>query len=235
MSTVTLIQLGSKGAEVTQIQQCLRKLGYDLGTDGDFGPETDAIVRQFQAEHGLDADGKVGTETRKKLFGDAAHKTTQSSASVSRDLIEAVARWEGGQGPDGKFHPYWDNSGKVWTIGYGHTGSDVSERTAPWSADKAKSELQRQLNAEFLPAVLSFDLPLNQKQIDALASFVYNAGVYTLNKGRSLGDALRGKNWQTAAPDAMLLYDHAGGQKLAGLTKRRQWEASLFKGGSYAH
>jgi lysozyme len=154
---------------------------------------------------------------------------------VSSELVDAVARWEGGQSPDGRFHPYWDKDGRVWTIGYGHTGPDVSARSAPWSAEQAKGALRSELNRRYLPPVVGLGLRLSQRQIDALVSFVYNVGVGTLERGRSLGDALRGPSWQTEVPKAMLLYDKAGGRPLAGLTKRRHWESELFKGGSYAH
>jgi lysozyme len=233
---VTLLRRGSSGREVEQLQQQLRRLGSNLAVDGVFGPATEEAVRQFQSQHGLAVDGVVGLQTRDKLFGgEASPAVAKSSAGVSSELADAVARWEGGQGPDGLFHPYWDKDGRVWTIGYGHTGPDVSARTAPWSAEKAKGELRSELNRRYLPPVLGLGLPLNQRQIDALVSFVYNVGVGTLERGRSLGDALRGPSWQTEAPKAMLLYDKAGGRALAGLTKRRHWECELFKGGPYAH
>jgi lysozyme len=155
---------------------------------------------------------------------------------TSSKLAAAVAQWEGGQGPDGLFHPYWDKVGGVWTIGYGHTGPDVTAHTAPWSAERAKRELRSELDRRYLPPVLALNLPLNQRQIDALVSFVYNIGVGTLERGRSLGDALHGPSWQIEVPKAILLYDKdKAGHPIAGLTKRRRWECELFKGGPYAH
>lgn len=58
------LQVGSRGAAVTQLQKDLSKLGYPLTADGVFGPKTDAAVRKFQREHGLTADGIVGPRTR---------------------------------------------------------------------------------------------------------------------------------------------------------------------------
>lgn len=55
--------MGATGGIVTFLQELLAGLGYDLGpsgADGDFGPATDAAVRAFQADHGLDADGLWG-------------------------------------------------------------------------------------------------------------------------------------------------------------------------------
>ncbi|HXN38691.1 MAG TPA: lysozyme [Solirubrobacteraceae bacterium] len=152
---------------------------------------------------------------------------------VSPELINAVARWEGGRAKDGLFHPYRDSAG-VWTIGFGHTAG-VSAQSSPWTLKQAQAALSQELNDRYLPAIVKRGLPLDQKQLDALASFVYNLGVGTLDAGRSIGDALRSRDWRRAAADAMLLYDHAGAKKLPGLTRRRQWERQLFLGGTYDH
>lgn len=46
---------------VWRVQKILGFSGDDL--DGEFGPKTEAVVRRFQAEHGLDVDGEVGPAT----------------------------------------------------------------------------------------------------------------------------------------------------------------------------
>lgn len=58
-----LIQQGSKGIEVANWQRFLISQGYKIEADGDFGPASDIATRDFQAKHGLDADGKVGDNT----------------------------------------------------------------------------------------------------------------------------------------------------------------------------
>jgi uncharacterized protein (TIGR02594 family) len=55
--------------EVRQLQHQLRRWGYALPTDGEFGPRTDAIVRDFQRKRGLDpVDGIVGRRTWNALL-----------------------------------------------------------------------------------------------------------------------------------------------------------------------
>lgn len=58
-----LYKLGSKGVVVKQIQQALH-----LYPDGIFGVNTQAIVKKWQAENGLRADGIVGPATLAKLL-----------------------------------------------------------------------------------------------------------------------------------------------------------------------
>ena len=56
-----------QGSDVIICQKILRRLGYDIGTtgiDGKYGKKTEAAIRQFQEEHGLEPiDGKVGVKT----------------------------------------------------------------------------------------------------------------------------------------------------------------------------
>jgi hypothetical protein len=56
---------------VAHLQQQLTDRGYDPGpVDGQFGPRTDAAVRQFQFDNGLAADGVVGPMTWAALNGE---------------------------------------------------------------------------------------------------------------------------------------------------------------------
>lgn len=53
-----VLKLGSKGAQVKILQEAL-----GLAQDGDFGPKTEAAVKEWQKENGLVVDGVVGPMT----------------------------------------------------------------------------------------------------------------------------------------------------------------------------
>ena len=60
---------GSRGEKVEELQKRLQALGYyDGEIDGQFGAMTKAAVIEFQKANGLDADGKVGRETKNVLY-----------------------------------------------------------------------------------------------------------------------------------------------------------------------
>ncbi|GHV12248.1 hypothetical protein FACS1894219_04820 [Clostridia bacterium] len=78
------LKSGSKGSEVTALQELLVYNGYSPGTiDGDFGTNTTNAVKAFQKKNGLTADGIVGPKTFEKLI------TTVKTGSNSR-AVRAV-------------------------------------------------------------------------------------------------------------------------------------------------
>lgn len=66
------LEKGMSGQDVKSLQQLLIGKGYSCGgygDDGDFGELTEKAVLNFQKESKLDADGIVGEQTFKKLWG----------------------------------------------------------------------------------------------------------------------------------------------------------------------
>lgn len=61
-------RLGSSGDYVRTIQARLRQRGWTIGVDGQFGPQTDRVVRAFQADKNLGVDGVVGRNTWNALW-----------------------------------------------------------------------------------------------------------------------------------------------------------------------
>lgn len=63
---LNVLRRGDDGEQVKTLQNLLIAKGYKLeeyGADGDFGGETEAAVKAFQHDHGLDDDGIVGVNT----------------------------------------------------------------------------------------------------------------------------------------------------------------------------
>ena len=111
-----------------------------------------------------------------------------------------------------------------WTIGRGHYGPDVCEGQVISQAEAdtlLEADCQRFADAVDNPAYCPLAAQLNANQRDALISFAYNCGtgcLQTLCRGRTLAQIC----------EAMALYNKAGGQVLAGLTRRRRAEQKLF-------
>lgn len=145
---------------------------------------------------------------------------------LSEKGAEFIARFEGFRSK-----PYKDAVG-VWTIGYGHT-SGIGSGSEPIPKQEALKLLRRDASSLVRSIKRAAKFRLNQHELDALVSFGYNLGPGYFRKGYTIGDALlAGKRKATA--DAMLLYDHAGGRVLLGLTRRRNAERQLFLDGAYS-
>ncbi|MCB6572068.1 peptidoglycan-binding protein, partial [Eubacterium limosum] len=53
--------------EIAQIQETLKRQGYDIAIDGGAGPISIAALKDFQTKNGLEADGICGDLTRAAL------------------------------------------------------------------------------------------------------------------------------------------------------------------------
>jgi len=116
----------------------------------------------------------------------------------------------------------------VLTIGWGHTGKDVSKGMVITEAE-AESLLQQ----DVLPveAFLNNNLALSQNQFDALVSLVFNIGIGNFQKStlfklakENPSDAtiaFQFMRWNKARINGIL-------QVLPGLTKRREAEKKLY-------
>ena len=143
------------------------------------------------------------------------------TSTPMRHLIET---WEGC-----RLDPYKDSVG-VWTIGYGHTGTDVYDGCASISQDEADALLARDL-AYFEGHVGDLCPVTSQQQFDALVSFTSNLGEGALS-GSTLRRLHNDGDYAGAAGE-FLKWDHAGGQVLAGLTRRRNGESQVYATGTY--
>tara|TARA_R110002020_G_scaffold25133_3_gene81901 strand:+ start:445 stop:1233 length:789 start_codon:yes stop_codon:yes gene_type:complete len=57
------VKIGHSGAAVVELQNALKRHGFYVAADGEFGPQTDAAVGQFQLSNDLAADRIVGPKT----------------------------------------------------------------------------------------------------------------------------------------------------------------------------
>ncbi|HEY6847864.1 MAG TPA: lysozyme [Terracidiphilus sp.] len=119
---------------------------------------------------------------------------------------------------------YQDQVG-VWTIGYGHTGPDVTPGLSI-TLDQAQALLAQDVAGASACVNKVITVQLTQDEFDALVDFVFNlgAGAFT---GSTLVRDLNAGDF-TAAAAQFDLWDHAGGAVVAGLLRRRQAEAALF-------
>ena len=117
----------------------------------------------------------------------------------------------------------------VWTIGWGITNADRAitgksiKKGMVISKSTADAWLRKSLRQKYEPKVTKYadQYHWNQNQFDALVSFAYNlGGIDQLTAN--------GKRTIKQIANAMLLYDHAGGRRVKGLTERRRAEQRLF-------
>ncbi|KMN76189.1 muraminidase [Chromobacterium sp. LK11] len=139
--------------------------------------------------------------------------------NISANGVKLIQQFEGL-----RLKAYQDAVG-VWTIGYGHTGPDVTPGLVITQA-QADALLARDLSRFEAGVTRLVQVPLNQNQFDALVSFSYNLGLGSLQNSTLL--RLLNQRDYAGATAQFPRWNKAGGKVLPGLTRRRAAEQALF-------
>lgn len=115
----------------------------------------------------------------------------------------------------------------VLTIGYGTTDPAYAFPGNIIGRDDADKLLLKHLNENVLPTIRrQVTVPLDQNQMDALASFIYNVGSGNFNTSTLLKRLNVGDYHGAATQFLRWVYDD--GKKLRGLVRRRKAERDVF-------
>lgn len=110
-----------KGADVKNIQGCLKKLGYSISVDGVYGNGTAGVVKKFQKAQGLNADGNCDQTTWNAIVKAASNVqelkiTQQPKSSVTAKSGEKVTFSIKASGSGLTYQWYYKKVGaKKWT------------------------------------------------------------------------------------------------------------------------
>jgi len=117
------------------------------------------------------------------------------------------------------------DTGKVLTIGYGHTGPDV-KLGLTISKEKANELFDSDIDKfqDGVNKLLSYST--NENQFSAMVSLAYNIGLGNFKKSSVLRFHNQGQ-FEKAA-NSFLLWNKDNGVVLAGLVKRRKSESLLY-------
>lgn len=88
-------RLGDHGKAVVEIQRALAASGYDIAVDGDFGPATEAALRSYQKDHGLEVDGLAGPAVYQALLGRDFPEVSRGAIDGNRRLIATALQYMG--------------------------------------------------------------------------------------------------------------------------------------------
>ncbi|MEX5635487.1 N-acetylmuramoyl-L-alanine amidase [Parafrankia sp. FMc2] len=133
------------GDDVAALQERLSNMGFDVGrADGIFGARTDAAVRDFQRNRGLDPDGLCGPRTLRELKR-LERTVTGGRPDVLRESVRLLAR-----GPS--------LLGMIVAIDPGHGGDDPGVTNGPLCERDLMADLASRLEARLLASGLEAHL-----------------------------------------------------------------------------
>ena len=138
--------------------------------------------------------------------------------NTSETLILKLREFEGL-----RLEAYKDAAG-VPTIGYGHTkGVRMGDKiTRWWAIETLKKDIE-----EVAQQVDELEVAHTEGQMDALVSFAFNLGIARLERSTLLKLIRQGAS-KAVIKREFKKWVYAGGERMKGLERRRDWEAKRF-------
>lgn len=127
----------------------------------------------------------------------------------------------------------WQNmDAKPWTVGYGTTSATGHKVFQGLKIDKETAEIWRQeaVDRTAVEVQKLVTVPLQQQQLDALTSLVYNIGIHNFAKSTVLRLLNAGEHHNAA--DHFAQWRMSNGKISKGLETRRMEERKLFLSGN---
>ena len=229
----------------------------NLSTPGIIGPQTldgfvqladtlhfdlsDAGVSAFKTKNGLGNSGPVagviGAQTASFYFRDitAAVQNLDGSSGprqINQAGLDLIKEFEGYEKlipgtTSVRAYPDPGTGGDPWTIGYGHTGSDVFPGVV-FTQAQAEAALRSDLASAEGSVSREVTVPLNDNQFAALVSFAFNVGAGVGGLQTSTLLRLLNQREYSAAADEFGKWVNGGNGPLPGLVRRRAAERALF-------
>jgi GH24 family phage-related lysozyme (muramidase) len=233
------IKLGSKGEDVKVLQKFL-----GLNPDGDFGPNTDRKVKEWQKSKGLVADGVIGPKSWAIILQPQTTAPVPApptnDVGISDGMINFICKFETGK-EFGYKMPARDlngydlrDAGGHKTFGYGLLYHPTTQKymdtiKKTWTQKELEQlflEHARQTSKKIDSWAAANKVKLNQRQKDAIASACYNFGMGFLQK-RICNTIAENPN-NPAIRNSWSHLSDIQGKKYPGLVKRRQAEAKWY-------
>lgn len=172
-----LLQKGSKGDDVTTLQNDLNALGFTIGADGIFGNDTLSAVEQLQFMFGYTVDGKVGDGT----LGLISRQKANGWSCAAEGGLKQALKAQGKQNDSGT-----------------DKGADLPRTLKPGSEGNDVAFVQRKLRALGLDAPLT--ATFDEKTKDAVTAlqteFGYDVDGMVGPATNKLIDAKLGAGWK---------------------------------------
>lgn len=249
-----VLRKGDKHGDVPLLQTTLSNMGYYKGKiDGDFGPLTDAAVKNYQKSIGLKVDGIVGPITWGRIDAMASQKPQDGPkpppvsdtkeppkpapeppmGSEQKEYAPGKAKWSEDwclkmmKKVEGlRLAAYVDKPG--WAIGYGHNStSGVPPTPTEDMTLEDEKEAEAILRADLDECARYINawvkVPLTQGNVDALCMFTFQQGP-TQFRSYLIPTINAGDHAKVA--ELIETKEHAN----PGVMRRRRLEASRYRG-----
>lgn len=180
---------------------------------------------------------KIGIGQTVSMPGNRASPELKKPKETKQEVIKPVT-WNSliSDSEGMRNDAYWDETGKVWTIGKGsttHPNGTPVKKGDKISNQQANEYMDHYVNNNIIPTY-NKKIPnwasMNPNQQGALISFGYNFGpnFYGSKGFNTITSKLSSPKSWNEVPDALKLYNKSGGEVQNGLITRRDKEGKLW-------